>query len=95
MAKTKKAQSNRVQLRVFVAGRDTFINRQIFATREKALSYLDMAVQTHGLFLDRPQEGGVAEGDMKYAVLIPWHHIHEVDIIGYVEWDEVAVGRGG
>ena len=89
MAKTKKAQSNRVQLRVFVAGRDTFINRQIFATREKALSYLDMAVQTHGLLLDRPQEGGVEEGDTNYAVLTPWYRIREVDITGYMGMEDV------
>ena len=86
MAKTKPKKNSRVQLRVFVTRQDTFVDRQIFATREKALSYLDMAVQTHGLLLDRPKEGGA--GDDTYAVLIPWHHIHEVDILGYVEDEE-------
>ena len=91
MAKTKKAPSNSVQLRVFVAGQATFIERQVFDSREVALAYLSTAALMHGLLLNRPQEGGVTEGDMNYAVLIPWHHIHEVDIIRHVEWDE-AVG---
>ena len=88
MAKTKKAQSNRVQLRAFVAGQDTFIERQVFDSREAALAYLSAAARTHGLLLNRPQEGGVTEGDDSYVMWLPWRLISGVDIIGYAEKED-------
>ena len=89
MAVSKPKKNNRVQLRVFVIGQDTFLERQIFETRGAALLYLSTASGNHGgLILSRPKEGGVEQGDSTYALLIPWHLIREVDIIGYQEDQE-------
>ena len=80
-------KNSRVQLRVFTVDRvdGAFTERQIYTTRDKAMAHLVTAAQQSGLLLDRPQEGGVMDGDNFYAVLIPWHRISEVDILAYPE----------
>ena len=87
MTTPKLKKNSRVQLRVFTVDRvdGTFTERQIFETRAAALDLLGMSQMTSGMLMDRPQEGGVAEGDNTYAVLIPWHRISEVDILAYPE----------
>ena len=90
MATPKPKKNSRVQLRVFTVDKvdGTFTERQLYETRADAMSHLISALGHSGLLLDRPQEGGVEEGDDSYAVLIPWYRIREVDILGYTEGDE-------